>query len=283
MVARPDCESTARPSPARGPRHVQHRVRASAGPQCTVQMVESLTGIYIDHFVVLDFNGFKAMVDAVDGVEVCIPEDVDDDEHNIHFDAGTQELDGEAALDYVRERYVLSVTGDIGRMKRQQAFIASMANKVMSAGTLSRPDRVFSFLDAVTESIQVDDDLDSMRQDGRPGHGPARTRPVRHQVPHRADRGVRARPQPADLDRRREGPVAPDQRTTSRWVRRSARTASARRPGRYGQRLTRRRPSRRPPTRPTRAGRADTEAARSGWRTASAPDPAPLVGAFEDG
>jgi LCP family protein required for cell wall assembly len=161
MVARPACKSGDETIPAEDP-VMWNTAFAVAGPRCTVKMVESLTGIYIDHFVVLDFNGFKAMVDAVNGVEVCIPEDVDDDEHNIHFEAGTQELDGDAALSYVRERYQLSVTGDIGRMKRQQAFIASMANKVMSAGTLSRPARVFNFLSAVTESIRVDEDLDSL-------------------------------------------------------------------------------------------------------------------------
>ena len=132
------------------------------GAQCTIQTVEELTGIYIDHFVTVDFNGFKDMVDAVGGVEVCIPKDVDDDEFDIHLDAGTQELTGQDALNYVRERHVLSLTGDIGRMKRQQAFIASMVNKVMSAGTLSRPDQVYSFLDAATDSIAVDEDLDSL-------------------------------------------------------------------------------------------------------------------------
>jgi len=132
------------------------------GAQCTIQTVEKLTGIYVDHFVTVDFNGFKDMVDAVNGVEVCIPKNVDDDKHNIHFDAGTQELSGQEALNYVRERYVLSVTGDIGRMTRQQAFIASMVNKVMSAGTLSRPDRIYSFLDAATQSIAVDENLDSI-------------------------------------------------------------------------------------------------------------------------
>ncbi|MCD4535966.1 LCP family protein [Nocardioides sp. cx-169] len=129
------------------------------GPLCTVQMVERLTDIRIDHQVVVDFNGFKDMVDAVKGVEVCIPKDVDDDKHNIHFDAGTQTLTGRQALNYVRERYVLSLTGDIGRMKRQQAFIASMINKVVSGRTLSRPDRVFKFLDAATESLQLDEEL----------------------------------------------------------------------------------------------------------------------------
>jgi LCP family protein required for cell wall assembly len=161
MVARPTCQSGDETVPAEDP-VMWNTAFALAGPRCTVKMVESLTGIYIDHFVVLDFNGFKAMVDAVKGVEVCIPEAVDDDKHNIHFEAGTQELDGDAALSYVRERYKLSLTGDIGRMKRQQAFIASMANKVMSAGTLSRPARVFNFLSAITESIRVDEDLDSL-------------------------------------------------------------------------------------------------------------------------
>ncbi|SDM61685.1 transcriptional attenuator, LytR family [Nocardioides szechwanensis] len=133
------------------------------GPLCTVQMVEKLTDIRIDHQIVVDFNGFKDMVDAVNGVDVCIPKDVDDDEHNIHFDAGEQTLSGQQALNYVRERYVLSVTGDIGRMTRQQAFIASMINKVVSAGTLSRPDRVYSFLDAATSSLMLDEELANLK------------------------------------------------------------------------------------------------------------------------
>lgn len=135
---------------------------AVGGPQCTVQTVEKLTGVYIDHFLVLDFNGFKDMVNAVNGVEVCIPEDVRDPAHDIYLEAGTQTLDGQAALEYVRERTVLSPTGDIGRMKRQQAFIASMVKKVMSAGILSQPARVYDFLSAVTSSIKVDAELDSV-------------------------------------------------------------------------------------------------------------------------
>ena len=132
------------------------------GAQCASQTVQDLTGVYIDHFLVLDFNGFKDMVDAVNGVEVCIPREVDDPAHDIFFDAGTQNLTGQDALNYVRERYVLSATGDIGRMKRQQAFIASMTSKVLSAGTLSQPTRVYSFLSAATKSIQVDSQLDSV-------------------------------------------------------------------------------------------------------------------------
>ncbi|WP_148615702.1 LCP family protein [Nocardioides rubriscoriae] len=161
IVDRPDCMVDGKNVP--GETGVRFNTAFSVGgPLCTVQTVEELTGIFIDHFLVLDFNGFKDMVDAVNGVEVCLPKAVDDDEHNIHFEAGTQVLTGNQALDYVRERYQLSVTGDIGRMKRQQAFIASMVNKVRSAGTLSQPRKVYDFLGAVTSSIQVDDGLDTV-------------------------------------------------------------------------------------------------------------------------
>ncbi len=125
-------------------------------------MVESLTDIYIDHFLVVDFNGFKDMVEAINGVEVCLPTEVNDTEHDIFLPAGVQTLTGQDALNYVRERYQLSVTGDIGRMKRQQAFIASMIKKVMSAGILSQPLSIFNFLNAATSSIEVDEGLDSV-------------------------------------------------------------------------------------------------------------------------
>ena len=162
LVTRPDCRTADGETIPGASLQMFNTAFAEGGPQCTVQTVESLTGVYIDHYLVLDFNGFQDMVEAVDGVEVCIPEQVSDPAHGIFFDAGVQTLTGRQALNYVRERYVLSQTGDIGRMRRQQAFIASMINKVVSAGTLARPTRVYGFLDAATSSIVVDDELDSV-------------------------------------------------------------------------------------------------------------------------
>ena len=161
MVARPECENDdGETVPAADP-VIFNEAFSLAGPTCTVAQVESLTGIYIDHYVTVDFNGFKDMVEAVHGVTVCIPEDVDDSAHGITFEAGTQELDGQQALDYVRERSS-TPNADIGRMKRQQAFVASMINKVVSAGTLTKPTRVYSFLKAVTGSVVTDPDLASL-------------------------------------------------------------------------------------------------------------------------
>ncbi len=161
MVARPECENDAGEEvPAADP-VIFNDAFSLAGPTCTVAQVESLTGIYIDHYVTVDFNGFKDMVEAVHGVTVCIPDDVDDSAHGITFEAGTQELDGQQALDYVRERSS-TPNADIGRMKRQQAFVASMINKVVSADTLTKPTRVYSFLKGVTGSVVTDPGLASL-------------------------------------------------------------------------------------------------------------------------
>ncbi|MCR6031748.1 LytR family transcriptional regulator [Nocardioides sp. zg-579] len=162
LVDRPDCRVDGEVVPGVAGA-AWNEALAVGGPACAVAQVEAVTGIYVDHYVVVDFGGFKEMVDAVDGVEVCIPEEIDDDEHNIHLDAGTQVLDGEDSLAYVRQR-TSTPNADLGRMRRQQAFIASMVAKVLSARTLARPDRLVSFASAVAGSIQTDPELASVSE-----------------------------------------------------------------------------------------------------------------------
>lgn len=126
------------------------------GPACTIQQFEQVSGIRIDNYIVIDFRGFKDMVNALDGVEVCIPEDIYDPEHDITLEAGTREIRDDEALSYVRVRYTVGDGTDPNRIRRQQAFMAAMINKAISAGMLVRPDRMLSFLNAVTGSIQTD-------------------------------------------------------------------------------------------------------------------------------
>lgn len=135
---------------------------AVGGASCTMQQFEQITQVRLQHHVVVDFNGFKDMVDAIDGVKVCLPEAIDDPAHNIRIPAGNQVLRGNAALNYVRVRYRVGNGSDIGRVKRQQAFIASMANKIISADTLARPDRLLRFLNAATKSLRTDKELASV-------------------------------------------------------------------------------------------------------------------------
>jgi LCP family protein required for cell wall assembly len=132
------------------------------GPACTIEQFEQLTHVPVDHFVVVDFAGFQAMVDAIGGVDVCIPHAVNDTIGHITLPAGNHKLSGIQALDYVREREALGNGSDIGRIKRQQAFIASMAHTAISANTLANPIHLTRFLDAATKSLTVDTGLKSI-------------------------------------------------------------------------------------------------------------------------
>ncbi|MCW2850952.1 MAG: cell envelope-related transcriptional attenuator, partial [Nocardioides sp.] len=153
LVTRPECKAKDGTTIPGGENEMWNTAFALGGPTCTIQQFEQLTDVRIDHFVVVDFAGFRDMVDAIDGVEVCIPEDIEDPAHGISIPAGTRQIRGKEALNYVRARYTLGDGSDIGRIQRQQAFVAAMANKVVSGGTLARPDRVVRFLNAATKSL----------------------------------------------------------------------------------------------------------------------------------
>ena len=157
MVERPECSTKNGKKTVPGGQTQFNAAYAVGGPACTIKTVESLTNVRIDHFVVINFAGFKEMVNAINGVTVCVPEEVNDDVGNIHLPEGTYKVNGNQALDYVRVRHDIgAANGDIGRMKRQQAFIAAMVEKVVSKGTLANPVRLYRFLDAATQSLTTD-------------------------------------------------------------------------------------------------------------------------------
>lgn len=134
------------------------------GTACTIQTVEQVTGVYVDHHVVVDFAGFKQMVDALGTVPVCLPKPVDDPRSGLALPAGRHELDGEQALAYVRTRYGLGDGSDTDRIKRQQAFLAAMVQKATSTGTLANPARLVPFLDAATRAITTDPEFASLNE-----------------------------------------------------------------------------------------------------------------------
>jgi LCP family protein required for cell wall assembly len=155
MVQRPSCR-TGSGRVDRGGITQFNAAYAIGGPACTVKTVEQLTGVHIDHFVVIKFRGFRDMVDAIGGVQVCVPQPINDNIGHITLPSGTYNVTGEQALDYVRVRHGIGSGDDIGRMKRQQTFIAAMINKVVSAGTLANPVRLYRFLNAATKSLTTD-------------------------------------------------------------------------------------------------------------------------------
>ncbi|GAA1478117.1 LCP family protein [Nocardioides aestuarii] len=162
LVDRPACETESGEDTAPESDAMWNAAFSVGGPTCTATQFEALTGVYVDHLVVVNFAGFEDMVDAVGGVPVCIPEDIVDPDHGINIPAGNREISGREALNYVRARYTLGDGSDISRIKRQQAFIAAMAAKVISADTLARVDRLLKFLNAATKSLSVDEGLDSL-------------------------------------------------------------------------------------------------------------------------
>ncbi|MEW1698429.1 MULTISPECIES: LCP family protein [unclassified Streptomyces] len=133
------------------------------GAACTIRTVEKLTGVRVDHHMVIDFRGFKKMVDAVDGVEVCLKEPVDDPDAKLKLPAGRQTLHGEQALGFVRARKSIGDGSDTERMDRQQQFLGALVNKVQSDGVLLNPAKLYPVLDAATRSITTDPGLDSLR------------------------------------------------------------------------------------------------------------------------
>lgn len=135
----------------------------SGGSACTIRTVERMTDIRIDHHVVVDFSGFKEMVDAVDGVEVCLAEPIHDKQAKLRLPAGKVKLNGEQALGYVRARKSLGDGSDTDRMDRQQRFLAALATKVRGNDVLLNPVKLYPVLDAATSSLTTDPGLASLR------------------------------------------------------------------------------------------------------------------------
>jgi LCP family protein required for cell wall assembly len=127
------------------------------GVACTVKTIEQNTGIYIDHFIVVNFTGFKDMVAALGGVYECNPTPINDPNSNLHLAAGTHLLTPAQALGYVRARYTLGNGSDLERIGRQQAFMSSLVSRVKSE--LLNPIAIYKFLDATTRSLTIDSQL----------------------------------------------------------------------------------------------------------------------------
>jgi LCP family protein required for cell wall assembly len=137
------------------------------GPSCAVKTVKDFTGIRLDHFVMFDFNSFRSMVDAIGGVEVCVPPGGYHDKWSrLNLTAGKHLLTYNRALAYVRTRHGVSAEGDVGgdlpRIMLQQAFISSIVQKVNSQGVLSNVGQLLKIADIATKALTVDNGLSTV-------------------------------------------------------------------------------------------------------------------------
>ncbi|WP_407655580.1 LCP family glycopolymer transferase [Amycolatopsis rhabdoformis] len=127
---------------------------AVGGPQCVTKVVQKITGLRINHFVGIDFNGFKDMVDAVHGVTIQNEKPIDDEVlGKVLLETGDVTISGDQALNYVRARHVKGdPTSDYGRIKRQQAFIGALLKKVMSSDVVLDPGKLSAFITAFAKA-----------------------------------------------------------------------------------------------------------------------------------
>jgi LCP family protein required for cell wall assembly len=125
------------------------------GPELLVRTVEKATGLRIDHYIEIGFLGIVSVVDAVGGVEMCVPEAIKDPKAALNIKAGCQTLDEATALGYVRTRATAS--SDFGRVERQRAFISALLDKATSPGTLFNPFRIVPLATGLSNSVAVDD------------------------------------------------------------------------------------------------------------------------------
>lgn len=129
------------------------------GPGCTVAAVGQLTGLPIDHFVMVDFAGVVAMSDAVGGVDICVTGNVYDPYSHLKLSSGTHTLVGNAALEFLRTRHGFGDGSDLGREQAQHVFLSSLIQKLKSVGTLDNPATVYTLAQAATKALTVDDGL----------------------------------------------------------------------------------------------------------------------------
>lgn len=156
----PACEDTGSGSFAGGYGMINSALEY--GESCSVAAVQELTGVNIEHFISIDFVGFKTMVQAIDGLPICLPEAMQDRFAGLDLPAGQQVLDGEQALSLARTRHAVGDGSDIARLGNQQKVMAALMQKITSAEVLTRPDRLVNLLDAVTKSLTVDSGLGSI-------------------------------------------------------------------------------------------------------------------------
>ncbi len=140
------------------PGHGMSKINAAyglGGPALMVQTIEQATGLTINDYVEVNFLGFVKVIDALGGVNVCLPEAVDDSYSGLSLAAGRHHVNGITALEYARDRHSFA-TSDLARIQDQQRLVSSALSEAISAGTLANPVKLASFLSAALSAVKVD-------------------------------------------------------------------------------------------------------------------------------
>ncbi|MFF9508493.1 LCP family protein [Streptomyces sp. NPDC014724] len=162
LVTRPECTKADGSTVPPANRVMFNSVYSQVGPACVVKTVEKMSKVRIDHYLEINFAGFKDLVDAIGGVTVDVPQDIDDKSSGLHLTKGTHKLDGTQSLAYVRTRHGIGDGSDLGRIGLQQQFLLALLSEVKSQDLLGSPTKSYKIADSATKSLTTDSGLASL-------------------------------------------------------------------------------------------------------------------------
>ena len=140
------------------PGHGQNKINAAlayGGPALLVQTVENITGLRIDHYMGIGFDGLVSVVNTVGGVRICLQQGIQDSYSGVNLSKGCHNLNGTQALAFVRDRHSFA-TSDLQRIQDQRAFLQALLAKATSPGVYLNPFTAYPFASTAASSIAVD-------------------------------------------------------------------------------------------------------------------------------
>ncbi|MFE2285747.1 LCP family protein [Streptomyces sp. NPDC059443] len=163
LVTRPACKTSNGKTDPGGPRRMFNESFTVGGAACAVATVEKMSGIRMDHYLEVDFTGFKKIIDTLGGVEVTTSKPIKDNYSHLDLPAGTNRLNGEQALGLVRTRHGVGDGGDLGRIQLQQSFIKALIKQVKSIGVFDNPKKLLDIADSATKALTTDKALGDVK------------------------------------------------------------------------------------------------------------------------
>ncbi|GAB2467615.1 LCP family protein [Streptomyces incanus] len=162
LVDRPECTDTEGGAHPAANGVMFNSAYTTGGAACAVKTVESMTDLRMDHYLEVDFSGFRELVDKLGGVEITTTKDIDDPDSHLELAAGTHRLDGVQSLGLVRTRHGVGDGSDLGRIQLQQAFVRALARQVSDIGLLTDPKKLYDIADTATRALTTDSSLGSV-------------------------------------------------------------------------------------------------------------------------
>ncbi|GAA3056771.1 LCP family protein [Streptomyces glomeratus] len=162
LVTRPACTKTDGTEVASAKRVMFNSIYSQVGPACVVKTVEQMSGVRMDHYVEIDFAGFKGLVDAIGGVTVTVDRDIHDKSSGLDLTAGTHRLDGTRSLEFVRTRHGIGDGSDLGRIGLQQQFMLALLSEIKKQDLLGSPTKAYKIADSLTAALTTDSGLASL-------------------------------------------------------------------------------------------------------------------------